>query len=363
MTSIDLQWFASAEEEGRTEQPSELKLKKAREEGRIPKSQELNGALVMMLAVIVLLFLANWLFENFVAILRFYFDRCTTAELNDGELGLAFLNYLAKMVLPIGLTAMVGGIAANLIQNKGFIYTTKKIAPKFSNIVPKFGEYFKKTLFSAEGAFNVVKSLLKITIIFVVAYLLIKSNMPKLLEMINVSLWSGVTFVAGLAAKLLIIASVIFLVISIPDYLMQKKQFMESMKMTKEEVKREFREQEGDPEIKGRLRRYQMELLNRNMPANVAKSDVVITNPTHFAVAVQYDRTKMPGPMVAAKGADELAQRIKQIARESDVPIVENVPLARALYAEVEIGDIIPEKHYNALVIILAQVYKMKGKI
>jgi flagellar biosynthetic protein FlhB len=263
------------------------------------------------------------------------------------------------MVLPITITAIVGGIAANLIQNRGFIFTFKPLEFKFSKVVPNFGKYFKKTLFSGEGAFNVVKSLVKVIVLALIAFSLIRGDIEKLLSVIKVSPESAIKYIAWMAAKLLIIAAVMFLVISVPDYLVQRHQFMEQMKMTKQEVKQEYKELEGDPQVKGQLMQTMRELLTRNMRESVTKSDVVITNPTHYAVAVQYDKSTMPGPMVMAKGMDYLAQRIKEIAFENDVPIVENVPLARALYAETEVGDIVPENYYNALAIILANVYNM----
>ncbi|MBP7480727.1 MAG: flagellar biosynthesis protein FlhB [Spirochaetaceae bacterium] len=359
---LDLQWFASAEEEGRTEQPSEYKLRKAREEGRVAKSQELSGALVMLLPVISLVILAPWFLDNCIGILRFYFDRCTTSEVDDGILASAFFNYFIKMILPLAIVAMVSGISANIIQNRGFIFSTKPIEPKFSKILPKFGEYFKKTLFSGQGLFNLVKSIAKVAFLFIMAFILIKNDLPKLLTLTNVSFWSGIVHVSVMTAKLLIIAAVFFLVIAIPDYLVQRHQFMETMKMSKQEVKEEYKNLEGDPYVKGRLRQYMRDLMSQNMSANVAKADVIITNPTHYAVAVQYDKTVMQGPMVTAKGVDSVAQRIKEIAQEHDVDIVENRPLARALYAEVEIGDIIPEMYYQALAVILGKVYTMKGK-
>ena len=362
LPKIHLQWFASAEDEGRTEDPSEHKLRKAREEGRIPKSQELTGGLVLLLPVLTLILLAPWLLRGCVQIIMFYMDRCTTASITDGELLMEFLYAMVRMVLPITATAVVAGITANVIQNKGFIFTTKTIEPKMSKILPKFGEYFKKTLFSFEGAFNVVKSIVKVAVIFIAAYLLIRSETPQLISLMNTNFWDGVVFIAETTAKLLIITSIIFIIIAIPDYIVQKKQFMESMKMTKQEVKQEYKELEGDPLVKGRLRQYMHEMLRRNIPAAVAKSDVVITNPTHYAVAIQYDSTTMAGPMVMAKGVDALARRIREIATENRVPLVENRPLARALYAEVEIGEMVPENYYQALAVILANVYNTKGK-
>ena len=362
LPAINLQWFASAEDEGRTEDPSEHKLRKAREEGRIPKSQELTGGLVLLLPVLTLILLAPWLLRGFVQVIRFYMERCTTASITDGELLMEFLYAMVRMVLPIAATAIVAGVTANVIQNKGFIFTTKTIEPKMSKILPKFGEYFKKTLFSFEGAFNVVKSIVKVAVIFIAAYLLIRSETRQLISLMNTNFWDGVVFIAETTAKLLIITSIIFIIIAIPDYIVQKKQFMESMKMTKQEVKQEYKELEGDPLVKGRLRQYMHEMLGRNIPAAVAKSDVVITNPTHYAVAIQYDSSTMAGPMVMAKGVDALARRIREIATENKVPLVENRPLARALYAEVEIGEMVPENYYQALAVILANVYNTKGK-
>lgn len=358
---IDLQWFA-AEDEGRTEAPSEERLRKAREEGRVAKSQDLNGALVLLLPVVVLIGLAPWLFNKCVEVLRFFFERCTEIELDDALIASAFFSYFIKMVLPIALTAMAAGILGNIVQNRGFMFSTKPIEPKFSKIIPRFGQYLKKTLFSFEGAFNVIKSILKVVILFVMAYMVISTDLPKLLSLETVDLWTGVKHIAGMAGKLLVMAAVFFVIMAIPDYLVQRRQFMESMKMTKQEAKQEYKELEGDPLIKNRLKQRMREMLEQNLPQSVAKANVIITNPTHYAVALQYDVESMPAPTVVAKGVDNLAQRIKELARENDIPIVENRPLARGLYAEVEIGDIIPEMYWKALSNVFAYVYKLKNK-
>jgi flagellar biosynthetic protein FlhB len=259
--------------------------------------------------------------------------------------------------------AVISAVLANIIQTRGFIFSTKPLDPKFSKIIPNFANYFKKTLFSFEGAYNVIKSLVKIAVIFAAAWIIIQGDLQKLLSLSTVNMWTGVSFIAGMTAKLLITAAAIFLVISIPDYVVQRWQFMESMKMTKQEIKEEYKEQEGDPYTKRRVRQYVRDMMARNMAANVAASDVVITNPTHFAVAIKYDSVVMSAPMVMAKGQDAVALRVKEIARQNDVTIVENKPLARALFAEVEIGEIIPEKYLQTLAIILSKVYIMKGKM
>ena len=357
---LDLQWFA-AEDEGRTEDPSEFKLRKAREEGRVAKSQELSSALVMLFPVVAIIILAPWLFENFVEIVLYYFRISTTAELN-ASLANGFYYYLIRMVTPIVLTAIVGALLANIIQNKGFIFSTKPIEPKFSKVIPKFGEYFRKTLFSFEGVFNTFKSILKVVIIFIAAYTIIKSELTTLLAMLDQNLWQGITQIAWMAAKILITAIIIFLVIAIPDYIVQRKQFIDQLKMTKQEVKEEYKTMEGDPMVKARLRQFMREMLANSMRENVAKADVVITNPTHYAIAILYDKEIMQAPTVMAKGEDDQAQLIKQIAADNDVPMVENRPLARALYATVEVGDLIPETFYNVVSTLLVGIYKMKNK-
>ena len=359
---FDLQWFASAEEEGRTEKASEHKLRKAREEGRVAKSQEISAALVMLFPVIALVILAPWYLKKFIEILRFFFDRCTSPEVDLGSFAYMFFRSMITMILPLGIIAMISGVLANIVQNRGFIFSTKPISPKFSKILPKFGEYFKKTLFSGQGAFNVLKSIVKVAFLFTMAFILIKNDLPKLLTLSNVNMWQGISHVAGMVAKLLIIAALFFLIIAIPDYLVQRHQFMESMKMSKQEVKEEYKNLEGDPFVKGRIKQYIRDLMSQNMSQHVAEADVIITNPTHYAIAIKYDREIMQGPMLTAKGVDSVAHRIKEIAKEHDVEIIENKPLARALYAEVQIGDIIPEAYYQVLAIILGQVYKMRAE-
>jgi flagellar biosynthetic protein FlhB len=357
---IDLQWFA-AEDEGRTEDPTDYKIRKAREEGRVAKSQELNGAIVLLLPILTLIAFAPSMLNTFTELLRFYFSRSTSTEITDPTLVTAFFHYFVKLVLPVTVTALAAGIVSNVLQNGGFIFSLKPITPQLSKVAPNFPKFFGK-MFSAEGLFNLAKSLVKVGIIVLIAYFNIKNELPKLVTMLNTGVFSAVVFIASMASKLLLSASIFFLAISIPDYLFQRHQFMESLKMSKQEIKEEYKQMEGDPLVKSRLRQRMRELLSQNMAVNVPKADVIITNPTHFAVAMQWDRATMRAPMLTAKGADELAQRIKAIARDNNVPIIENKPLARALYAEVEIGDMIPDDYYQAIAVILAKVYALDSR-
>lgn len=357
---IDLQWFA-AEDEGRTEEPSELKLRKAREEGRIAKSQDLNSALVFLFSLVTLIFLAKSIFFGCKEIMQFFFERVNSPEVNGHAFFMVFVNYFAKLVFPIIIVGIVAGIMGNIIQNRGWLFSLKVITPKFSKLLPKFGEYFKNTMFSVRGVFNIAKSIGKVAVIVFVAYLLIRKYIPDLISVIqrgNGSILSHVFFVSKIGATLLVVAAVIFLLIAIPDYFVNRREFMESMKMTKYEVKQEYKEMEGDPEVKSRLKQKQKEILQQNMPKAVREADVVITNPTHFAVSMKYEREVNASPQITAKGQDEVALMMRRIASENNVPIVENKALARSLYAETEVGDIIPEKYFSVLANIYAEILK-----
>jgi flagellar biosynthetic protein FlhB len=353
--AIDLQWFA-AEDEGRTEEPSEYKIRRAREEGRVAKSQELIGALVLLLPVMTLLFLAPSMLRTCVEMVRFFFLRA--AELDptkDGIIPAVFLSYFIRLVLPIVVMAMAAAILANLVQT-GFLFTTKPLTPDFSKIVPRFGKYFQRTLFSREGFFNFFKSIVKLGIIGLVAYFIISGNIEKLANLQRASLWTGISTIASLAARMLIICALLLLLLSIPDYMFQRWQYRESLKMTKQEVKEEQRTYEGDPYVRSRLRNRMREIMTRNMIQRVPQADVVITNPTHFAVALEYHQNAMAAPQVTAKGEDEIAFRIRRVAEQHGVPLVENKPLARALYANTEPGDIIPEAYWQLVAEVLSKV-------
>lgn len=359
---IDLQWFASAEEEGRTEAPSEHKLRKAREEGRVAKSPEISGALVLLVPVIVIAFSAKYMFETFMEMTRFYLLRATEGSLTDPSVIGAFLRYFVILVAPVAFSAVFAAIISNLVQTRGFLFSMKPLSPQFSKIVPNLGRFFKRALFSAEGLFNLAKSLVKIIVLVFICYICIRSELPKIIMILEAGLFDSVSYIASLALRLLLISAVFFLLVSIPDYLFQRHQFMESLKMSKQEVKEEYKELEGDPLVKGRMKQRMREMLGRNMALNVPKADVVITNPTHYAVAVQYDRATMPAPMIIAKGQDNLALRIKEIARENNVPVMENKPLARALFSQVKIGDIIPPEYFQAMAVVLSKVFAMDSK-
>lgn len=355
--TIHLQWFA-AEDEGRTEEPSEIKLRKAREEGRVAKSQELVGAVGLLFPAAALVLLAPYLARTMREMLLYFLGLVGHADItrDAGPIVAAFFTYFIELTAPIAAVAVVAAVFSNVLQ-VGFLFTAKPITPDFSKIVPRFGQFFKRTLFSVEGLFNLGKSFLKIALIGLVAYFVISGEMDKLRRLFEGPFLPSLTYIFALAMRLVLVVAAALLALAVPDYLFQRRQYMEGLKMSKEEVKEERKQQEGDPMVKSRLRERMREILQRNMVANVPKADVVITNPTHYALALEWDRDKMVAPTITAKGQDEIALRIKRIAMDAGVPIVENRPLARALYADVEIGDSIPEKYYQAIAAVLAHVY------
>ena len=358
MARIHLQWFSDdADEEGKTEQPTEHKLRKLREEeGQLPKSQELSGAVTLFLPALVLFFLAPRMLRTFAEMLRFFFTRATELDPTQDAIivGVA-LSYIARLTLPVLLVAMVAALVSNLVQvGLPLPFATKAITPNFTKIIPRFGQFFKR-IFSADGIWNFWKSIVKMIIIGGVAYTFIRLDFDRLVNLQRAGLWLGLTTVATIASRILLTCALLLLILSIPDFLFQRWRFKERNKMSREEIKKEMKMYDGDPQVKHRIRSRFQNLLRQNLSATVPNADVVITNPTHYAVALEY-RSGMESPMVSAKGTDDLAARIRQIAKENGVPMVENKPLARALYREIDVGGMIPASYYNVIVTIFRNV-------
>jgi len=357
---MDLQWFA-AEDEGRTHDPTDSTYRKAREEGRVAKSQDIISALGLLLPAIAILFLAPSIVETCVEMVRFYFTRITELDPTDGSVVAGvFFRYFIRMAAPILGVAVLAALFSNYIQ-VGFLFTTKPIVPDFNKIIPKFGRYIQKTLFSVEALYNLGKSIAKMAVIGVAAFIIIRSNIEKLVNLQTMELWTSITFIARLAITMMITCAVLLIILSIPDYFFQKRQFKESLKMTREQAKEELKQEDGDPLVKSRLKRRYQELLKSDL-SKVPDADVVITNPTHYSIALAFEPDRMNGPMVVAKGEDEVALRIREIAMLNDVPVVSHPPLTRAIYSVAETGDVIPVKYWNVTALLVGKFFSMEGK-
>jgi flagellar biosynthesis protein FlhB len=357
---VPLQWFA-AEDEGRTEEPSEHKIRKAREEGKVARSGEVSSSLVLLAGIATLGLLGEYIMRTSAQMFTFFLSRVGSPDAFNSGLLPAFMSWLAAIVLPVLVVVFVVAIVGNVIQ-VGFLFTVKPITPDFTRIVPRVNRWLQRSFASTEAVFNFAKSMVKIALIGAIAYINISGELPRLTRLAMSAFLAAVSVIAQIAFRILLEAAIALLVFSAVDYWFQRRQHLESLKMSRQEVKEERKMYEGDPLTRSRLRERMREIMRRTMLKAVPKADVVITNPTHFAVALEYNRALMVAPTVVAKGVDLVAQKIKEVAAENNVPVMENKPLAQALYHEVEIGDTIPEKFYEAISIILAEVYKLGNK-
>ncbi len=358
---FDLQLFA-AEDEGRTEEPTEKKIREARDKGQVAKTQELATTLVVLFGILVVFVFSSWIYGSLAGIMRYYLSSFSKLSITESSVRVdlfALVMESAKMVAPVFAAALFAGIFGNVIQ-VGFQVSTHPLKFDLSKIKFDPSTILKKVLFSKQVAMNLFKSIFKVLAIGLVAYLIIAGDFEKILGTPDISIAMALKLILTSGLKIVIWTSIVLLALSIPDYFFQKKELVESLKMTKQELKQEYKETQGDPHMKARLREMQREIVMKNMVSEVPKADVVVTNPTHFAVALQYDGSSMEAPTVIAKGVDSIALKIRQIAKENDVMMIENRPLAQQLYSDVEIGDIIPEDLFYAVSLVYAELYKKK---
>jgi flagellar biosynthetic protein FlhB len=357
-----------ADDEGleeRTEEPSQKRRDDWREEGRVAQSRELVSALVLFSVAGTLYYSSNWFFSGVADV--FKRSWMELVPMGHGDWTVSTISSIAKYVIhtfsvvlfPIGVASLATGVLGTVVQS-GLIWTTKPLSPDISKINPMTG--FGR-LMSVEVLFEFVKSTFKFAVIAGVLYTTLGQKVAQAGDLWSADVSTIVRFLFEQLIHVLFVVSGCMLVISLADFGFQKFRFEQKIKMTRQEVREERRQMEGNPQIKGRIRALQRKAANSKMLEAVKKADVVITNPTHFAVALMYDRETMFAPKVVARGVDFMAQRIKQVARENGVPCVENVPLARALYRALKIGQFISRELYNATAEVLAYVYRMKGNL
>ena len=351
------------EDEGRTEDATEHRKRKAREEeGRVFLTQELPQAAVLLLSLSCLLALSFYynriLKEYFIKYLSI--DTFFSLEHPAGILGDA-VTLMLKFIMPVGSVAVAAAVFGTMMQT-GFHISSIPLRFNISRIIPSWENFRRRTIFSNTQLINTSKIFIKFAAIFLLVFLFLRYFFPHLSMLPRGSLVEAYREIGWLIYKLFAAIAAVFLLLAIPDWFLQRMEFERSLKMTRQEVKQEFKELEGDPYVRARIRERSRELAQRDMLKNAETADVVVTNPTHYACAIQYEMLTMDAPKLVAKGQDHLAQRIREIAEEHSIPIVENKPLARSLYTNVVVDTFIPMEYYGAVAEILAALDKYRGE-
>jgi flagellar biosynthetic protein FlhB len=345
----------------RTEEPSSRKLSRARTRGQVVQSREINNWFMIGTALGLVAFGGPSIARTIGTALKRYLEASHALSV-EGALWPAVSGTLATvasaLALPVGLL-VVAALAGSLIQT-GFLFAPEKLTPKLDNLSPAKG--FSR-MFSARGLMEFGKTLLKLAVVIAVVAMLMQPELIRLPLTSGLDAGQMLAEIARLIARLGLGVFVALTFIAVLDYGFQRLSFFKSMRMSKQEVKEEFKQSEGDPMIRARLRQIRMDRARKRMMAAVPTASVVVTNPTHVAVALRYELGKEGAPLVVAKGAELIAQRIREIATEHKVPIVENPPLARALFASVEVDQQIPPEHYKAVAEIIGYVFRLQGKL
>jgi len=349
-----------ADDQEKTEEPTSKKIEDARKEGNVPKSQDASGVVTLFVAILAILMLFPFMAKHTVILIKYYFSLIGMSLDKEAMLGIALVTIreFLLIVMPLAIAVAIAGVLAALSQF-GFLFTTKAVVPDLKKLDPIKGI---KNLFSMKKIIEAVKITFKSFTTLGVGFVFM---FYFILELPTVAFFGLGDQMLWLQEKMLIIALVMLLIIfvyAVIDIIIVRKQYFDGLKMSKQEIKDEMKNMEGDPLIKSKIRQIQMQAARKRMMAEVPNADVVITNPTHYAVAIKYDNENSHAPVVVAKGMDNVAQQIKKIARENSVHIVQNPPLARSLYSEVDVDKAIPESLFGAVAEVLAYVYKMNKK-
>lgn len=344
----------------RTEQATAKRRSDFREKGQVAQSKEVQTAAMMATTLLLWFFYAPLFWNKLSVSLAGIWKICASYEVTPNGIVNLFTLVLQRgglLLAPLFLLVMVIGLFSSVLQI-GWLFTGKPLQPDFSKLNPIAGA---ARFVSKKSLVEVVKSLAKVLLIGVVSYKVVFNEFDRALLLIDMEVIDTVRFLGRVATNVLLKACGIVVLLGLFDFLFVRWEMEQKMKMTKQEQKEEFKEAEGDPHIKARIRSLQQQMSRRRMMAEVPKADVIVTNPTHLSIALRYDRETMDAPQIVAKGADHLAMRIREIATENRIPLVENKPIARALY-KVEIGQPVPEEMFKAVAEILAYVYGLPGR-
>ncbi len=355
---LDLQLFSGE----KTEKATPKKREESRKKGQVAKSQDLPGASVLVGAMAMLLIFGSSyrtvITKLFTDVFTEWMSMDITAD-NVMNMMRQYMGEILKLLAPIFIVAMIIPIIASFGQY-GLLFVTEGLKPKFSKLDPIKGF---KNIFSLRSLVEMLKSLLKMSVIGFLVYSTLRGEIEAISKLHAMSLEDTLSFAASVTILLGIKIGAALLVLGALDYIYQKYEFEKGIRMSKQDIKDEYKKSEGDPMIKGKIRERQRRMAMQRMMQDVPTADVIITNPTHYAVALKYDGTQMQAPEIVAKGQDFTALRIREIAKENGVMIMENKPLARALFAQAEIGDTVPADLFQAVAEVLAYVYKLKGKV
>lgn len=346
----------------KTERATPKKREEARERGQVAKSREVSSTAVYLSMLLVFNFLSPYFLKHLLGLMREFLSQTTQVEITSANLMLLTsqaLMQISMILAPLFVVAFVMGFLGNVLQF-GFLFSGEALRPKFDklNVVKGIGNMFSKS-----ALVELLKSVAKIIVVGFLAYSVVRDEFFRTLPtLVDLDVWGIFFYITKISYKILLHVLWFMIILSAIDYAFQRWQFEEDLKMTKQEVKDEYKQREGDPQVKARVRSIQREMARKRMLSDVPRADVVVTNPTHLAIALQYDLEKGAAPRVVAKGADFIAVKIRTIAKEHGIPLVEDKPLARALYKGVKVGQLIPENLYKAVAEILAYVYGLKGK-
>ena len=346
--------------EEKTEEATPKKRQELKDKGEVAKSKELPSVAVLLAALISLSLFGSFMFNHIQIIMKGAFSFPDIHNFNIPEFLKFTQNIIGRFIIllsPLFATIFITAILSNVMQ-VGVIFSSESITPKLSKIDPIKG--FGRLL-SKQSLMELIKSLLKLSIVGGIAFLTVKGEMKNVALLGGMELNSIFVYIFKIFFKIFIRCSLAMIILVIIDYAFQKWDFENRNKMTKQEVKDEFKKSEGDPLIKSRIRSIQMEMARKRMMQNVPEADVIITNPTHLAVALKYDSLSMTAPKLIAKGSRKIAQKIKDVASEHGIPILENKELARNLYSLVEIGQEIPPELYQTVAELLAYIYRLKS--
>ena len=355
---LDLQFFSGE----KTEKATPQKRQESKRKGQVARSQEVPAALIMLGGILLLKYFGGWMLDQILAIYQINFTQYIGWEWSPSNVRTLFEQMTVnamKIMAPIMAVGMVFGFLGNYIQ-VGSMFTTEPLQMKLERMDPIKGA---KKIFSMRSLVELLKSLLKIAIISFAAFSVLWAEKGELFLLSQKSIGYSLSFIGALVIQMALVAATILLILAIMDYMYQKYEFEKGIRMSKQDIKDEYKKADGDPLIKQKIKERQRQMSMNRMIQDLPNADVLITNPTHYAIAIKYDAETMEAPMVIAMGKDHLALKIKEKAKELEIVTMENKPLARALYNQVEVGDYVPEDLFLAVAEVLAYIYRLKGKI